>query len=184
MSGRSHLNLPINEAAEKAFDMAVEEAYDPKSRNLFDKLRKSGICVAVASPKTLNDPFNGKGIITSLLHIIILAEIVRLQYHKRQDKVPWDRSIFVAFRRIWAWIDRLLPRRAKPTAVGYTQEFDLFGSIGPPVFAISTSGDKEEREITRRLKVSLFSRLGMETEGNTLGNNVNYRGGNCLETQN
>ena len=175
---------PINEAAEKASDMAVEEAHDPKSRNLFDEVKKVRDLSAAASPKTLNDPFNGNGIITNLVHIITLAETVRLQHYGWQDKARWDQSIFVAFRRIWARIDRLLPGRAKPTTIGYTQEIDLFGSIGPPVFAVSASGDKEEREIIRLLRASPFSWLGMETERNTLGNKVNWGGGSCSETQN
>ena len=174
------LLLPINEAAEKASDVAVEQAHDPKSRKPFDEVKKVRDLCAVASPKTFNDPFNGNGVITNLVHIITLAETVRLQDHKRQDKAQWDKSIFVAFRRIWARIDRLLPGRAKPTTIGYTQEIDLFGSIGPPVFAVSASGDKEERAIIRRLRISLFSWLGMETEGN----NVNWGGGSCSETQN
>ena len=97
-----------------------------------------------------------------------LNETIRLQHIGYQKREELQHTIFVAFRRIWSRIDRLLPGRAKPTTIGFTQEIDLWGTVGPPppsVFAVSASGDTEQRETIRHVRSLPFSELGVETKG-------------------
>ena len=58
---------PIDKAAKIASNVAVDEAHDPKSRNVTNKVNKVHDLCTVVHHKTLNDPCNGYGIITSLV---------------------------------------------------------------------------------------------------------------------
>ena len=174
---------PIDKAAKIASDVAVDEAHDPKSRNVTNEVKKVRDLCTVVHHKTLNDPCNGYGIITNLVHVLTLAETVRLQDYGFLDKAQWNQSIFAASRCIWARIDRLLPR-VKPSTIGCTQEIDLFGSIGPPVFAVNVSGNAQEREFIRRVRLFPFSVLDMKTEGTGSENEDHWGGRSCSESQN
>ena len=72
----------------------------------------------------------------------------------------------------------------KPSTISCTQEIDLFGSIGPPVFAVNVSGNTEEREFIRRVRLFPFSVLDMKTEGTGPENEEYWGGGSYSESQN
>lgn len=151
-------------------------------------------CAAAASV-SLNDPYNGEGVLTNLAHTITLAETSYLQNLAWREKKDWNGVIFTALRRIWGQLDILLPAQMRPTTVGYTQEINPLGEgrstdifplgllAGPPIFAVSASGDNDRRNIIRTLTTSPFRTYGIGTQS-TAGNDVHWAGGNCPETQN
>lgn len=78
-----HLLTPIKVAAKNATQRAIHDRdnpkEDPKNKALFGEVQKVRNACAAATASSLNDPYNGEGVLTNLAHVIALAETSHLR---------------------------------------------------------------------------------------------------------